>query len=224
MEPARRAAELLAWMAQAADPRRVEALARTGARPKKPLGVPREDLRAQAKAIGHDQKLALVLWTTGVHEARMLAAMIADPGQLDGGMMDRWIREVDSWDLGDLLCSELFRHTRWAWAKALEWTTWDLPLVKRAAFVLMAQLAAHETNASDDQFKPFLRTLERGTVEHDRLVWKAVSAAIKQIGMRSPALRQAAIAAAEGLAQRKTIHGRGVAGEALRGLKEPVDG
>lgn len=224
MESARRAAEILEWMGRSGDPQRVEVQARTGIRPKKSLGVARDDLRAKAKSIGHDQKLALVLWTTGVHDARMLAAMIADPAQIDGGMMDRWIREVDSWDLGDLLCSELFRRTRWAWAKALEWTTWDLPLVKRAAFVLMAQLAAHESDASDDQFKPFLRTLERGTVEHDRLVWKAVAAALKRIGMRSPALRQAAIAAAGNLAQRKTIHGRVVAGEALRGLKEPRNG
>jgi len=32
-----------------------------------------------AKEIGRDQALALALWNSGIHEARILASMIAEP-------------------------------------------------------------------------------------------------------------------------------------------------
>ena len=54
-------------------------------------GVSYADLGAMAKHIGVDHALALELWATGVHDARILAATIADPEQLTSVTLRRWL-------------------------------------------------------------------------------------------------------------------------------------
>jgi len=43
------------------------------------LGVPVPAIRALAKKTGKNHLLALELWKTGVHEARLLASMVTNP-------------------------------------------------------------------------------------------------------------------------------------------------
>jgi len=53
------------------------------------LGVPKPKLRKLARELGVNHELAIMLWRTNVHEARILATMIADPQRLD----DRTLEE-----------------------------------------------------------------------------------------------------------------------------------
>jgi 3-methyladenine DNA glycosylase AlkD len=64
-----------------ANPKNVEGMARYGiTSPKNVLGVSSKHLFSLAKNIGTNHTLALELWQTGVYEARLIAAFIADPG------------------------------------------------------------------------------------------------------------------------------------------------
>ena len=64
-----------------ANPANVLGMARYGISSKNTLGVSIPRLRAMAQRIGTDHALALELWASGIHEARILAALVDDVGR-----------------------------------------------------------------------------------------------------------------------------------------------
>ena len=64
------------------DPKAVEGMARFGIKPSNSFGVSVPKLRALAREIGRDHLLALKLWETELHDARLLATMIDDPQEV----------------------------------------------------------------------------------------------------------------------------------------------
>ncbi|NPA38968.1 MAG: DNA alkylation repair protein, partial [Thermodesulfobacteria bacterium] len=82
------------------------------------LGIPKSILRKIAKKIGKNQALAEKLWETEIHEARILATLIAEPEKVSENLMERWIRDVDNWDLCDQCILNLFWKTFLAVKKA----------------------------------------------------------------------------------------------------------
>lgn len=120
------------------NPKNVEGMARFGINPRNTLGVSMPTLRAMAKRLGKNHVLAQELWTSGVHEARILAGLIDEPKLVSEEQMDRWVRDFDSWDICDQCCGNLFDKTKFAYQKAVEWSGRKEEFVKRAGFVLMA--------------------------------------------------------------------------------------
>ena len=97
-------------------------MARYGINPTNTLGVPVLTLRRIAKETGKSHRLAQMLWGTGIHEARILAALVDEPSEVTPGQMGRWVKDLDSWDVCDQCCSNLFDKTRFAYEKARTWT------------------------------------------------------------------------------------------------------
>jgi 3-methyladenine DNA glycosylase AlkD len=180
-------------------------------------------LRAMAKRIGIDHRMALELWESDVHEARLLATMVEDPGLVTEAQMERWVHDCDSWDLVDGACSNLFRLTPYAWAKALAWSRMDEEFVKRAGFAMMAVLAVHDHGASDARFLQLLPVIEREAGDPRNFVRKAVNWALRQIGKRNATLNRAAVAACQRILAAGRGPARWVATDALRELtSDPV--
>jgi 3-methyladenine DNA glycosylase AlkD len=131
-------------------------MARFGITLKNTYGVSIPDLRKIARGIGKNHYLAQELWSSGIHEAKILASMIDDPKKVTDGQMERWVADFDSWVVCDQCCSNLLDKTDFAYQKAVEWSKRDEEFVKRAGFVLMATLAVHDKEAEDAAFLPFL--------------------------------------------------------------------
>src|SRR3990172_8463968 len=121
------------------DPEAVEGMARFGINPENTFGVSIPKLRKLAKETGIDQALAQQLWASGIHEARILAGMVADPKKTTEEQMESWVKDFDSWDVCDGSCMNLFEKTRFAYQKAVEWSSNDKEFIKRAGFVMMAR-------------------------------------------------------------------------------------
>ena len=115
-------------------PDAVSSMARFGIKADKAFGVSVPALRKLAKRIGKDQRLAEELWDSGHHEARELATMIADPKQITEELMERWVKDIDSWDVCDHCCGNLWDKTPFAYRKALEWSRRPEEFVKRSSF------------------------------------------------------------------------------------------
>ena len=124
-----------------------------------------------------------------------------------------------SWDICDGACINLFRKTPFAHARAVAWAGRDEPFVKRAGFALMATLAVHDKRAEDAVFLAYLPIVATAASDDRNFVKKAVNWALRQIGKRNRALNAAAVACAEGLAERKSTAARWVARDALRELQ-----
>jgi len=90
-----------------ADPGAVAGMARFGINPDNTLGVSIPALRKMAKEIGKNHAFAQEFWSSGIHEARILAGMVDDPGEVTAEQMERWAADFDSWDVCDQVCSNL---------------------------------------------------------------------------------------------------------------------
>ena len=213
-------AELLALLRAKASPKNVEGMARFGISSKNTLGNSVVELRAIARKAGGDHQVAQDLWKSGVHEARILAAYVAEPAKVTERLMDTWVGDFDSWDVCDQVCANLFDRTPFAYAKAAEWARAEREFVRRAGFALMACLAWHDKKAQDKAFEPFLPLIKRYAVDDRNFVKKAVNWALRQIGKRSPALRAKAIAAAQAIERLDSKSARWVAKDALRELQK----
>lgn len=163
------------------------------------FGVSIYELRKVAKRLGTDHGLALALWATGNHEARLLACFIEDPTEVTERQIEAWARDFDSWDICDQATTSLFDLTKHAWSKAPEWAKRDEQWVKRGGFALMAGLAVHDKTASDRAFLKLLPLIERGAWDDRNFVKKAVNWALRNIGKRNLALNAAALTCAENI-------------------------
>lgn len=185
-------------------------------------GVPMRDIQAIAKELGRDHELAEALWNAGVYEARLLTAYVDDPAAVTSAQMDRWAKDFDNWGVVDTVCFSLFDRSPHAWKKVTPWCRRREEFVRRAGFVLLACLALHDKNASDDAFMKTLPLLERGAMDERHLVSKAVSWAIRSIGGRSAALNAALIDMGGRLATADDAPSRTVGKLALKDLRAPA--
>src|SRR5438876_5464250 len=124
-------------------------------------GISAPVLHQFAKKIGKDHRLARQLWTTGIHEARILATLIGESERVTAAEMDRWARDFDSWDVVDAACCYLYAQAKPAWQKAVAWSQRSEEFVKRASFSLVAYLSYKDKAAPDARFARFLRVIER---------------------------------------------------------------
>jgi len=213
-----RCEEVLKRLKSLANPEAVTAMAQFGINPRNTYGVPMPALMKMAREIGRDHRLAQELWSSDIHDARTLAAMIDDPASVTERQMESWVSGFDSWDVVDQCCNRLFRRTEFACRKAVEWASRKEEFVKRAGFVLMACLAVHDKKAGDAQFLRFLAIIRRESTDERNFVKKAVNWALRQIGKRNLSLRREALRTAREIRALDSRAARWIASDALREL------
>jgi 3-methyladenine DNA glycosylase AlkD len=197
-------------------------LAYFGVNVPKAYGIPAPVLHALARHIGKDQGLAEELWSSGVHEARILAALVGEPEKISSAQMERWVRDFDSWDIVDSACCYLYASARPAWDKAYEWSSRREEFEKRAAFSLAAYLSYKDKSPGDARFLRFLLVIERQAHDDRNFVRKAVNWALRNIGKRNLRLNAAAIRTALRIREQGSRPARWIARDALRELKSPA--
>ena len=189
------------------NPKNVEGMARFGINPKNTLGVSIYILRPLAKEIQKNSsyakapedlhQLAIQLWDSKIHEARILAGFIDIPAMITDAQMDEWVADFDSWDVCDQVISNLFDKSPFAYKKAYEWSKRIPEFEKRAGFVMMAALAVHDKKAPDGKLMKFFPVIIRESTDERNFVKKAVNWALRQIGKRNTNLREKSIKVAE---------------------------
>jgi len=212
-------ATVLRELQRLADPKARAKLAYFGIRAAKAHGVSTPALHALARRAGKDQDLAEQLWRSGIHEARILAALVGEPEKITAAQMERWVRDFDSWDVVDSACCYLYAGAKPAWKKIYEWSKRHSEFEKRAAFSLAAYLSYKDKSAADARFEKFLSVIEREAGDERNFVRKAVNWALRNIGKRNLRLNRAAIQAAERIRRQDSRSARWIAADALRELK-----
>jgi len=182
------------------------------------LGVRMPVMKALAKEHRRNHALALELWDSRVHEARLTAVFMDDPKQADRAQLERWVADCDNWALTDGCCIHHFRKTPFALDCARDWVRRKEEFVRRAGFTLVATLAVHLRREPDATFLDFLPAIREGAVDERNFVIKAVNWSLRQIGKRSAPLRTAAIAEAKRILELDTKPARWAARDALREL------
>ena len=189
--------DILKKLKSLSNPEAIEGMAKYGINTDNTYGVSIPNLRKIAREAGKNHELAQQLWSSGIHEARILASMVDDPTLVTKAQMETWVDDFNSWDVCDQCCNNLFWKTEFVYRKAVEWSSNDKEFIKRAGFVLMACLAVHDKKADDSQFEKFLRIIAREASDSRNFVKKAVNWALRQIGKRNLNLNKKAIETAE---------------------------
>jgi 3-methyladenine DNA glycosylase AlkD len=201
--------EILEKLKSLSNPKNIEGMKRFAVGGKNTLGIPIPVLRNMAKEINKEytprhspgqekkpdekHKLALKLWDSGIHEAKMLAAFTAVPEMATLSQIDKWVNEFDSWDICDQTCSSYFRKTKFAHELINRYVNSDKEYVKRTAFVMMAVLAVHDKKMTDNEFQPYFKLIIEASDDERNFVKKAVNWAFRQIGKRNQNLNNTAI-------------------------------
>lgn len=196
-------------------------MARFGISTDRAFGVPMAVIRPMARPYRRRHDLALALWATGMHEARIFAAIIEDPKEIAPEQMDAWAADFDSWDLCDQASMNLFAASPYVHDKIEAWAKDDREFVRRAAFATIAGYSVHAKKAPDADFLPMLKLVERYAHDGRNFVKKAVNWALRQIGKRSPTLHPKALALAEKLAASDDKSERWIGRDAVKELTDP---
>lgn len=181
-------------------------------------GVAIPNLRKIAKELGRNHNLAMALWETGIHDARILASMLDEPEKVTKIQMDDWADDFNSWDLCDQCCNNLFVFTRHSDEKAIEWSKSGREFVKRAGFVLVAVQSVHHRD-ENKKFIDYLTFVKRESEDERNFVKKAVNWALRSIGKHNFELNKLAILTAEEILKSKSKTARWIASDAIRDLK-----
>ncbi len=210
--------EVIRRLEAKAGPDQLEGMARFGMVTERRLGVSIPNMRQMSKELGKDHKLAIQLWETGIPEARILASMVDEPDKLSEAQMEDWVRDINSWDVCDQVCQNLFEKGPLAWKKVMDWSEREEEFTKRTAYALLACLAWHDKDAKDVEFIKLLPVVKRGATDKRNFVKKAVSWALRNIGKRNLNLNKAAMRTAKEMLQIDSSTARWVASDAMKEL------
>ena len=188
----------------------------------KALGVSVAHMRGLAKRWNGRVDLAVPLWATDIHEARLLAVLLADPESMSRSELEGWLRDVVSWDLCDHLCGDLVSRRSDAADLVRRWIRKPDLYFKRAAFAVMAQVAVHDKTLDAASIQVMLDHIIEYADDERPHVRQAASWALRSIGKRDVVCRERALSAAVALLETEDVSKRWVGRDAMRELEKLI--
>ena len=171
------------------------------------FGVSFADLAKLAKKLKRNHALARQLWDTGNYDARNLATMIAEPVQMDTAALNAWAAGLNCYGHADLFARNVASISPSGEACMKEWMNSSADFVSQCGWDLLAMTAMNDAALPDSYFEPFLKTIESGIHAAPNRTRHAMNMALIAIGMRNPALRAKAEAAAKRIGKVEVDHG-----------------
>ena len=169
-------------------------------------GVSFAHLKALQKKIKTDHDLAVGLWNSGNHDARILASKVVDPQRLDPKTLDAWAAGLRNYVEVDAL-AEVAATAPQAREVMVRWMASDQEWIAGAGWKVMAHLARVEDGLPDADLERYLATIERDLHGSPNRVRHEMNSALIAIGGYHPALTRKALAAAARIGKVEVDHG-----------------
>ncbi|HXV29796.1 MAG TPA: DNA alkylation repair protein [Sinorhizobium sp.] len=217
LAPTSSAEEIIDYLRAIGSAENIAGMARFGIETETALGISNVALRGVARQVKADHARAIELWRSGIREARILAAFTADPKAMTLPEARRWAADCSSWEVVDTV-ADLFVDARLGEVLIPEFAAYDREFVRRIAFAMIASAAVHLKKEPDSAILAWLPLIEAHATDGRNLVKKAVNWALRQIGKRSIACHEPALALAEKLAASKDRTARWIGKDAVREL------
>lgn len=170
------------------------------------FGVSFANIRKMAKEIGHDSDLAEMLWRSGNHDARVLAAMIVDANTIPEKTLDRWVEDLDNYVITDAF-SDMVSRTKLLNKKAGEWMIMPGEWVSSAGWNLISHVAMKDKFLDNEFFLRRLQTIESTIHQKPNRTRYSMNNALIAIGIRNPLLQKKAEDAARRIGKVEVDHG-----------------
>lgn len=160
-------------------------------------GVKHGDIRALAKKIKADHKLALSLWDTGNIDAQYLAVLLMKPKDLAADAVDRLVRSLTFGWVADWLINYVVKQHPDKETLRQKWMADDHRWAARAGWSLTAERVVKSPDGLDPQ--ALLDRIESEMTAADPVVQWTMNGTLAEIGIHFPKLRKRAVAIGEKL-------------------------
>lgn len=157
--PASTAEEIIEHLRALGSDENIAGMARFGIATETALGLSNVQLRRVARMVKTDHARALDLWTSGIREARLLAAFTADPKALTLAEARQWANACNSWEVVDTV-ADLFVAARLEQVLIPEFAADEREFVRRLAFAMIATAAVHLKKEPDSTLLAWLPLIE----------------------------------------------------------------
>ncbi len=170
-------------------------------------GVSYANLNKLRRQIKVDTELAVALWDSGNHDARVLATMVADARELSAKRIDAWAKDLDSYVITDAFAklvagSPLARKRSETWMKRKsEW------LARAGWVVLNHRLQDLDPDYANDELEALLTTIESDIHGASNRVRDAMNSTLISLGLRNSKLEKKALAVARRIGTVDVDHG-----------------
>lgn len=163
----------------------------------KSFGIGLTRLRKLAKQIGRDHKLALQLWKTKNHDAKIVGLLIDDPKQLTREQIEEQVEGVDPGSLSHVFssCDATLPKASFAFDVAKDWIVARDELRRRCGYGLVYELSKNMRNKAltDEFFLGCLKRIDEEIDEEESWVRLSMGGAVMGIGKRNKKLNKAAV-------------------------------
>jgi len=197
-------AQALAALEQAGTAQNRKIYGRHGVGPAQ-FGVSFAELKKLAKSIRQDHALAVDLWASGNHDARVLATMVADAGSISTRELDAWTKDLDNYVIADAF-SGLAARSPHAAARSAAWRGRKGEWIAAAGWNVVSGLALQE-DADEAALADLIAPIAATIHDQPNRVRHAMNQALISIGARGGALEKAALAAAARIGKVAVDHG-----------------
>lgn len=154
-------------------------------------------LRAVAKRIKTDQRLARELWATGDTSARLLALLVCAPREFSADELDAMLRETDQPKINDWFVNYVAKKSPLAEELRLRWFDDPDPTVAAAAWSLTTVRVTKDADGLD--LEHLLDLIERDLKDAPKRLQWSMNETLANIGIFHPRLRARALEIGERL-------------------------
>ncbi|MCJ8269350.1 MAG: DNA alkylation repair protein [Psychrosphaera sp.] len=166
----------------------------------KSFGIGLTQLRKLAKKVGRNHELALELWQTDNHDAKIIGLLIDEPKKITREQAEA---QVEGLGIGSLThvfssCDATLAKAPIAFDVAKEWLDSDHKLRRQSAYGLVYELSKNKRNKNltDEFFVDCINRIEAEIGNESGNVKSTMGGALMGIGKRNKVLNQRAIVVA----------------------------
>ena len=156
------ASDVVNYLKENSHPGQVARVAARGIPKKNVMGVPKEHFKGAVKKFGQDMKLAEALWQVPLHEARLTAVYMAEPGKMTKRQAMKWIRQIWSWDLADHFARFLMPYLKANSSLITDCCPSKELYVKRTGYAGIACAVLHKPDLTNSEIESWFELIERG--------------------------------------------------------------
>ena len=103
-------------------------------------GVSLPDLQKMAQQYGKNHNLAVALWKENIRECKILATLIMPPDEMDKTLAEQWVGEINSQDMAEMACFNLFQHLQQAADLSFEWMKSNGEIVRMCGYLILSRI------------------------------------------------------------------------------------
>ena len=171
------------------------------------FGVSYAELGKIAKPIKTDHALAVELWDSGNHDARVLALRVADSASVDERLAGRWLRDVDNYILAEGL-GGLCAQTRHARTLSDAWRDRPDEWAASVGWFIVTCTAEDPSVWTVDELGGLVGQIEAEIDGRPNRVRHEMNGALIVMALRNDGLRDDVLAAAGRIGPVKVDHGQ----------------